>query len=142
MSQPNQLPVVVLLDASIWYNDPLLKGPEGAALLYYLSSQGNFLAMPEVVERENEKNLQKRAKECESWIDEGWRFLERITGGRPEYRIPVEEQLLLKRTQRLDELKACIVKVPLCEEHSARPLIGSSRVHRPTDLEKKNTRIR
>ena len=122
MSQPNQLPVAVLLDANIWHNDPLLKGPEGAALLYHLTSQGNLLALPEVAERENKKNLQERAKEYESWIDEGWRFLERINGNRPEDRIPREEELLLKMTQRLDELKACIVKVPLREEHLRKAL--------------------
>jgi hypothetical protein len=56
-------PVAVLLDANIWYLDPLLKGPECAALLYYLHDQKNFLALPEVVEREVEKNLNKRAEE-------------------------------------------------------------------------------
>jgi len=64
------MPVTVLLDANIWYPDPLLKGPEGAALLCYLHDQQNFLALPEVVEREVEKNLNKRAEESAGMIDQ------------------------------------------------------------------------
>jgi hypothetical protein len=110
-------PVAVLLDANIWYLDPLLKGPECAALLYYLHDQKNFLALPEVVEREVEKNLNKRAEESAELIDKGWRFLERITGRRPDFRAPSKTERQIALNSRLEEIQALIVRVPLRIDH-------------------------
>jgi hypothetical protein len=105
--------LAVLLDTNIWRADPLLRGADGAALLHYLHQMDHKLALPEIVEIELTKHLRLKANESAEKIDEGWRFLERIIKGRPDFTVPIPKEVGEALSNRLTELSSWIFRVPL-----------------------------
>jgi PIN domain len=110
--------LAVLLDTNIWRADPLLRGADGAALLHYLHQMGHKLALPQIVEIELTKHLHLMANESAEKIDEGWRFLERIIKGRPDFTVPTPKEVEEALSDRLTELSSWIIRVPIRFEHT------------------------
>lgn len=110
--------LAVLLDTNIWRADPLLRGADGAALLHYLHQMDHKLALPEIVEIELTKHLHLMANESAEKIDAGWRFLERIIKGRPDFTVPTSEEVKEALSDRLTELSSWIIRVPILFEHT------------------------
>jgi hypothetical protein len=110
--------LAVLLDTNIWRADPLLRGADGAALLHYLHQMDHKLALPEIVEIELTKHLHLKANESAEKIEEGWRFLERIIKGRPDFTVPTPKEVGQALSDRLTELSPWIIRVPIRFEHT------------------------
>lgn len=110
--------MAVLLDANLWHDDPLLRGADSAALLHYLHQSGHKLALPEIVEIELTKHLHLKADDSVQKIDEGWRFLERIIKGRPDFTMPTSKEVGQALSDRLTEQGSWIIRVPIRFEHT------------------------
>jgi len=76
------------------------------------------LALPEIVEMELTKHLHRKADESAADIDRGWRFLERIIKGRPDFRVPTSKEVGKALSDRLTELSSWIIRVPIRFEHT------------------------
>lgn len=99
--------MIVVLDSNIWISESLLRTPRGAALLYTLRQLSGKIAFNKVIKNEVKRNIvQKRFKDAIGDINSGLKYIQKITGERPEIEIPKEDEVSSNIIDRFDEISS------------------------------------
>lgn len=122
-SQPEARPVCVVLDTNVWCSLKflLLNTQTSEALLYALQRRRGRIGLPEVIERELEKNIMKVGIEALDRAVSANAVLHDIA--QPGF-LPLPDQGRLRAAiqERIQELDEMIVRVPFTPEHALKAL--------------------
>jgi hypothetical protein len=111
-------PLCVVLDTNVWLNNPLLKDPLGAALLFSIRRMRGYIGMPEVIEEEIIKNVVKTGVKAVESINTAYRKVLILMGSADDYQVPSEAELEESAKSRLQELDSLLRRVPFTLEHA------------------------
>ena len=112
-------PFVVLIDTNILiYDTKLLKTSFSAAVFYVLKKKNGKIGMPEVLEYELKKHLQKHIMDAIEGINKGYRDLESLMGYRDDYKVPKDEEVEKRFTERMEEIKEYTIPMSFTIEHA------------------------
>lgn len=108
----------VVLDTNIWRETLLLRGGLGPALLHVIHRHQGRIGLPEVIEREIEKQILKAGLEAANEIRRRFRELRHILGAHRPYEAPFEDGITKAIGTRLEELAPLFDRVPMTLEHA------------------------
>lgn len=109
----------LLLDTNVLvYSTNLLGNAMGAAVIYSLRRSGRALLLPEVVEEEVRKHVEKMGNESTSTIEQEYRKIEQLMGSRDDYRVPSADDFANRVETRFDELNDLIHRREITFEHA------------------------
>ncbi len=116
-SPPDPLPILVVLDTSVWRSQHLLWSRLGAALLHHLRSHGMRLALPEVVEEETRALAEKEALQAFDKIEENARYLRHFSGYDIRASLPERYALPSGLGTVMNEIHDILLRIPIALEH-------------------------
>jgi hypothetical protein len=112
----------VVVDTNVWRSHQMLRSPTGTALVFYLRSSGASIGLPEVIEREVEKQILARMAEAADEITDQFGVIQAVMGARSQFSLPSPDDVRRAIMSRLEELDRLFVRVRFTQEHATRAL--------------------
>jgi hypothetical protein len=110
----------VILDTNVWLKERLLRDGVGKALIRSLKQQGGCIGLPEIVERELSRNVQKEGlRQIKAYSDSS-RAIGDFTGSKHHHGLvlPTAHDFVNGLHDRLRELEPLLSRIPFSHAHS------------------------
>lgn len=118
MEKDHEQPFYVAIDTNIWRQTLMLRTGMGLSLLYLIRCSGGKIILPEVIEREIEKNLLKAGNEACEEISKGLRTIKAIIGHTQRFEPPSKEIIRDAIQKGLENLSQLIIRDEITIEHT------------------------
>lgn len=102
----------VVLDSNVWISELLLQSSLGSAFLYAIAGAGAKLGLPEIVEQETTRTIEKQCEDAVVAISKSVRLLRQISEHRTVYTAPTLNALRSGIAKRWKSLDGLLVRCP------------------------------